>query len=98
MNPDTYVLLWLGCARAGLIHVPVNFHLAGEELLYILNQSGSKALVHDLGFEESVEEVRDEAEATIHGTLYYGDELDVVSIAQGENDDPSPRSIWTRRT
>jgi fatty-acyl-CoA synthase len=37
MNSDSYVLLWLGCSRAGLIHVPVNFHLAGDELLYILN-------------------------------------------------------------
>jgi fatty-acyl-CoA synthase len=37
MNSDGYVLLWLGCLRAGLVHVPVNFHLAGDELLYILN-------------------------------------------------------------
>jgi fatty-acyl-CoA synthase len=90
MNSDAYVLLWLGCVRAGLIHVPVNFHLAGEELLYILNQSGSKALFHDPGFEEHVEEVRDEAEATIHGTLYEGDELDVVSLAQSADDDSEP--------
>src|SRR3954466_4032523 len=31
MNSDAYVLLWLGCLRAGLIHVPVNFHLSGDE-------------------------------------------------------------------
>ena len=30
MNSDGYVLLWLGCLRAGLVHVPVNFHLAGD--------------------------------------------------------------------
>jgi fatty-acyl-CoA synthase len=82
MNSDAYVLLWLGCSRAGLIHVPVNFHLAGDELLYILNQSGSKALFHDPGFEANVEEVRDEAEAEIHGTLYDGDGLDVVGLAR----------------
>ena len=70
MNSDAYVLLWLGCVRAGMIHVPVNFHLVGEELLYILNQSGSKALFYDPGFEQNVEEVRGEAGATIHGTLY----------------------------
>lgn len=90
MNSDAYVLLWLGCARAGLIHVPANFHLAGEELLYILNQSGSKALFHDPGFEENVEEVRDEAEATIHGTLYDGDEFDVLSLAQSGDDASEP--------
>ena len=77
MNSDAYILLWLGCVRAGLIHVPVNFHLAGEELLYVLNQSGSKALFYDPGFEGNVQEVRDEAEATIHGTLYEGDGSDI---------------------
>src|SRR5919112_3995177 len=57
MNSDAYVLLWLGCLRAGLIHVPVNFHLAGEELLYILEQSGSRALFYDLQLGSNVEEV-----------------------------------------
>ena len=56
MNSDAYVLLWLGCVRTGLIHVPVNFHLAGDELLYILNQSGSKAIFYDPQFEANVEE------------------------------------------
>ncbi len=92
MNSDAYVLLWLGCVRAGLIHVPVNFHLAGEELLYLLNQSGSKALFYDPGFEANVEDVRDEAGATIHGTLYEGGELDVVSLAQSEDDASEPEA------
>ena len=92
MNSDAYVLLWLGCVRAGLIHVPVNFHLAGEELLYILNQSGSKALFYDPAFEANVEEVRDEAEATIYGTLYEGDGLDVVNLAQSADDASEPEA------
>src|ERR671913_1284882 len=86
MNSDAYVLLWLGCVRVGLIHVPVNYHLVGEELLYILNQSGSKALFYDPGFEENVEEVQDEIEARIYGTLYGGDESDVVSMARSGDD------------
>src|ERR671920_359350 len=90
MNSDAYVLLWLGCVRAGLIHVPVNFHLAGEELLYILNQSGSKALFYDPGFEENVEEVQDEIEARIYGTLYGGDESNVVSMARSGDDASAP--------
>src|ERR671921_2403415 len=90
MNSDAYVLLWLGCVRAGLIHVPVNFHLAGKELLYILNQSGSKALFYDPGFEENVEEVQDEIEARIYGTLYGGDESDVVSMARSGDDASEP--------
>lgn len=82
MNSDAYVLLWLGCSKVGLIHVPVNFHLTGDELLYILNQSGSKALFYDPGFEANVEEVRDEVEATVYGTLYGGDRFDVVRLAR----------------
>ena len=77
---------------------PRNFHLAGDELLYILRQSGSKALFYDPQFEANVEEVRAEAGATIHGTLYDGDDLDVVSLASSENDASEPEADWTRRT
>ncbi|MBA2534654.1 MAG: acyl-CoA synthetase [Rubrobacter sp.] len=90
MNSDAYVLLWLGCVRVGLIHVPVNFHLAGDELLYVLNQSGSKALFYDPGLEANVDEVRDEAGAEIHGTLRDGDDLDVVSVARSGDDASEP--------
>ncbi len=43
-NSDAYLLLWLGCARAGLVHVPVNYALTGAELAYIIAQSGARAL------------------------------------------------------
>src|ERR1044072_7194682 len=35
-NSDAYLLLYLGCARAGLVHVPVNYNLVGSELAYII--------------------------------------------------------------
>src|SRR5882724_5030228 len=50
-NSDTYVLLWLGCARAGLIHVPVNYALTGEELAYVLRQSAASAFICDAELE-----------------------------------------------
>lgn len=40
-NSDAYVLLWLGVQKAGLVHVPINFALAGKELDYLLAQSRS---------------------------------------------------------
>jgi len=46
-NSDAYLLLWLGCARAGLVHVPANYALTATELGYILTQSGASALFHD---------------------------------------------------
>ena len=36
-NSDAYLLLYLGCARAGLVHVPVNFNATGDELAYLLD-------------------------------------------------------------
>lgn len=41
-NSDTYFLAWLGCIRGGFVHVPVNYALTGEELAYILRQSGAR--------------------------------------------------------
>ena len=38
-NSDAYLLLFLGCARAGLVHVPVNYNARRGELDYLLTQS-----------------------------------------------------------
>ena len=46
-NSDAYLLAWLGCLRAGVIHVPVNYALKPEELGYIVRQSGASAVVCD---------------------------------------------------
>ncbi|MBS46145.1 MAG: acyl-CoA synthetase [Nocardioides sp.] len=46
-NSDAYLLGFLGCARAGLVHVPVNFALTGEELAYLVHQSGAAAALVD---------------------------------------------------
>lgn len=46
-NSDAYLIGFLGCARAGLVHVPVNHHLAGDDLDYQLRQSGSVLVLSD---------------------------------------------------
>jgi len=46
-NSDAYLLAFLGCARAGLVHVPVNYALTGHELAYLLAQSGSRVVLVD---------------------------------------------------
>ncbi|MYY18731.1 MULTISPECIES: acyl-CoA synthetase [unclassified Streptomyces] len=46
-NSDAYLIAYLACARAGLIHVPVNQNLTGEDLAYILRQSGSSLVFTD---------------------------------------------------
>ncbi|CAM5278233.1 fatty acyl-CoA synthetase [Streptomyces abikoensis] len=46
-NSDAYLIGFLACARAGLVHVPVNHQLTGAELGYILEQSGSALVLTD---------------------------------------------------
>ncbi|MBT2396771.1 acyl-CoA synthetase [Streptomyces sp. ISL-100] len=46
-NSDAYLIGFLACARAGFVHVPVNQNLTGEDLAYILGQSGSALVLTD---------------------------------------------------
>lgn len=46
-NSDAYLIAFLGCARAGLVHVPVNQNLTGADLGYLLDQSGSALTLTD---------------------------------------------------
>ncbi|MFF8412915.1 fatty acyl-CoA synthetase [Streptomyces omiyaensis] len=48
-NSDAYLIAFLACARAGLVHVPVNHHLTGDDLAYLLDQSGSSLVLADPG-------------------------------------------------
>ncbi len=42
-NSDAYVIAFLACARARLVHVPINYALRGDELSYLLQTSGARA-------------------------------------------------------
>lgn len=46
-NSDACLIAFLGCARAGLVHVPVNHHLTGDDLAYLVGQSGSTLVLTD---------------------------------------------------
>ncbi|MEV6420873.1 fatty acyl-CoA synthetase [Streptomyces sp. NPDC051662] len=48
-NSDVYLIAYLACARAGFVHVPVNQHLTGEDLGYLVEQSGSTLVLADPG-------------------------------------------------
>jgi len=68
-NSDAYAILFLACARAGFIHVPVNFALTGEELGYILEQCGARAVFYDPSLAEALASTRDRLSATVFGTI-----------------------------
>lgn len=92
-NSDAYLILWLACARAGLIHVPVNYALTGRELRYIVEQSGARALIVDPALAGNAREALDAANGPWFGTLFGGGtDLDVLRLAQGDGD-PEPVDV-----
>ncbi len=72
VNSDAYLLAYLGCARAGLVHVPVNYALTGPELTYLLQNSGSRVALVDQALRDGVEAVRSDTAVeqvlVLHGT------------------------------
>ncbi len=46
-NSDRYLLCWIACCKAGLIHVPANYALSPPELSFIVGQCGARLLLHD---------------------------------------------------
>ncbi|MFC7403268.1 fatty acyl-CoA synthetase [Citricoccus sp. GCM10030269] len=63
LNSDAYAILFLACATAGYVHVPVNFALKGEELAYILEDSGAELLVANPELLPRIREVVDQGGA-----------------------------------
>jgi len=56
-NSDAYLLLYVGCARAGLVHVPVNYNAFGDELAYLLTQSDPRVVFADPALEVQLQDV-----------------------------------------
>jgi fatty-acyl-CoA synthase len=59
-NSDYLVESYLALVRLGLVATPVNFRLVGPEMAYILNDSGSKAIIYGPEFEDVLSEIRDQ--------------------------------------
>ena len=81
-NSDTYVLLLLACARAGLVHVPINFGLTGDELIYVVQQSGASALFHDEPARGNVAEILPAVTLRHVGSFDGDGALDVLTLAR----------------
>ena len=88
-NSDAYLLLFLGCARAGLIHVPVNYNAVGGELAYLLTQSGSAAVFADPALAPQLDAIAAELGDIARGCLRDGDgKDDVLGWARDERTAP----------
>ena len=95
-NSDGYLLLWLGCVRAGLVHVPANYALTPAELSYILSQSGARALFHQPALAEAADAAAATVPGLIRGTLDTGTPgmgagpLDALAAAEDARWDAGP--------
>ena len=62
LNSIEMVIMYYGAAKVGVVPVPLNYRLAPREVLYIVNDSGSKLVLSQLEFSDGVDAVRDEFE------------------------------------
>ena len=62
LNSIDMVVMYYGAAKVGVVPVPLNYRLAPREVLYIVNDSGSKLVFSQPEFSDGVEAVRGEFE------------------------------------
>jgi fatty-acyl-CoA synthase len=92
-NSDAYLLAWLGCCRAGLVHVPVNFGLSGDELSYIVEQSGARAALCDFAGMDTLAQLPAASRLGLIGSLSGGTGLDILATALEGNGAPPAVTI-----
>lgn len=87
-NSDAYVIAWLACTRAGLVHVPINFALSADELRYILEQSGATGLLSDMSLADNVTQASERLGLRLSGTLHAegAEGFDVLQVALDGDD------------
>ena len=59
-NSADYPIVFLGCSKAGVVPVPLNYRLAGPELAYIIGDAGARLLVASAEYVDLLEEIRPE--------------------------------------
>lgn len=83
-NSDAYAILFNACARAGLVHVPVNYALTGGELSFMLEQSGASAIFVDDHLAQYVDELELESVPSIRHSMTSGDGSILAKASSGE--------------
>ena len=93
-NSDAYVILYLACARAGLVHVPVNFNAVEGELTYLLDQSGSKVVFADAALQGKVQRESHDLRARVLEWAASGEVHEETDVA----DDDLVQLLYTSGT
>ncbi|WP_333617729.1 fatty acyl-CoA synthetase [Dietzia sp.] len=85
-NSDAYAIAFFAASRAGLIHVPINYALQGEELTYILADSGATVLVVDAALRPRFEEIA--ADTSVRHVLDFREGPDSLLVQAGSGEVP----------
>jgi long-chain acyl-CoA synthetase len=90
-NRAEFVEIYYGVQRSGLRLTPINWHLTGEEIAYILEDCEARALVADARFAETVSDAvrrapRLEARLAVGGAIEDFESYDAACEAQAPDD------------
>ena len=88
INSDAYVIGYLAAARAGLVHVPVNYALRGAELVHIIGQSGARAVLCDPTLRPTLDAVLPELDVAHVLALHSAEDSLLDSALAGPVDAP----------
>jgi len=91
-NSDAYFIAWLACARGGFVHVPINYALTGEELRYVVRQSGSSLVLTASSLEGNLTELG-VAHRRLEDLLPIALAADAATAPEPELDDDSLAQI-----
>lgn len=97
-NSDAYFIAWLACVRGGFVHVPVNYALTGEELSYIVRQSGARLVLTGAGLDANLTEI-DIASHPLHDLIAVAlDPNAPIGLEPDLEDDSLGQIVYTSGT
>lgn len=67
-NCDEYLEWYFGCAKTGIISVPINYRLSESEMINLLNHSDPKGMIIGEDYYKTVEKIKD----SLAVGLYFG--------------------------
>lgn len=92
-NSDAYVVAFLACSRAGLIHVPINSGLIARELDYLFAQSGSQVLLVDPSLRAGTDDLEHLPQTVLALRADDPDEDSLLSTALAGAADPATAQV-----
>jgi len=79
-NRAEYLDAWVGIAKAGMVEVPLNVGLRGDMLAYMLNQSGTSAIVVDAAWVDRIERIAAQVPRLRHAVVLGEDASGSVPV------------------